>query len=66
MEAQTHLKTLKVRVRDKHAGLLAQWAFECNQVWNSANAETAEWSNVPVPGVGWIFIPISAFDLSKR
>ena len=38
------LKTLKVRIKDKHAPLLKQWAFECNQVWNEANAITAEWA----------------------
>ena len=32
---ETHtLKTLKVRIKDKHASLLKQWAFECNQVRN--------------------------------
>lgn len=41
-------------------------AFECNQVWNSANAETSEWSSVPIPGVGWMFFPITAFDLAKQ
>ena len=36
-KAATILKTLKVRLKDKHASLLKQWAFECNQVWNEAN-----------------------------
>ena len=66
MEAQTQLKTLRVRVRDKHANALARMAFECNQVWNAANAETAEWSNVPIPEVGWMFFPITAYDLAKQ
>ena len=48
----TILKTLKVRIKDKHAPVLLQWAFECNQVWNEANAITAEYSYVPVPGIG--------------
>lgn len=48
----TTIKTLKVRVRDKHAKVLSQMAFECNQVWNNANAITAEYSYVPVPGLG--------------
>ena len=67
MKAQTNtiLKTLKVRVKDKHAPLLKQWAFECNQVWNEANAITAEYSNVPVPGVGWISNHFSAFDIQN-
>ncbi|WP_228291372.1 hypothetical protein [Thiothrix litoralis] len=37
----TSLKTLSVRVRDnKHAAILSRMAFEANQVWNAANAET--------------------------
>ena len=47
-KAATILKTLKVRIKDKHATLLKQWAFECNQVWNEANAITADFSYVPV------------------
>lgn len=62
----TTLKTLKVRIRDKHAPVLRQWAFECNQVWNSANAYSAEYSNIPIPGVGWIRSNITAFDLAKQ
>lgn len=61
----TILKTLKVRIKDKHAPALKQWAFECNQVWNEANAVTAEYSYVPVPGVGFIRNNFSAFDLAK-
>ena len=38
----THIKTLKLRVKDKHAKQLTQWAFEVNQVWNAANAISAE------------------------
>ena len=62
----TSLKTLSVRVRDKHAAILSRMAFEANQVWNAANAETAEWCSIPVPGVGWIRHHISAFDLQKQ
>ena len=36
-EMKTITKTLKVRIRDKHAKLLNRMAFECNQVWNTAN-----------------------------
>lgn len=54
-----------MRVRDKHTPLLRQWAFEVNQVWNSANAETAELSWVPVPGVSWLNFGTSVFDLQK-
>jgi putative transposase len=31
------LKTLKIRVKDKHAGLLHKMACQVNQVWNFAN-----------------------------
>ena len=61
----TILKTLKVRIRDKHAPLLKQWAFECNQVWNEANAITAEYSYIAVPEVGYLRNNFTAFDLAK-
>jgi hypothetical protein len=61
METQT--KTLSVRIRDKHATLLRQLAFAVNQVWNAANAESAEFSRIPIPGDGWINGGTSAFDL---
>jgi IS605 OrfB family transposase len=60
------IKTLKVRVRDKHSAILNQWAFEVNQIWNNANAITAEYGYIPVPGVGWFSSRISAFDLAKE
>ena len=63
---ETVIKTLSVRVRDKHAKILRRMAFEVNQVWNAANAETAEWSYVPVPEVGYIRNNITAFDLQKQ
>lgn len=63
---ETTIKTLKVRVRDKHAKVLSQWAFECNQVWNNANTITAEYSYIPIPGLGWVNNRISAYDLSKE
>ena len=44
MDKQT--KTLSVRVRDKHAPLLRRMAFEVNQVWNAANAESTEFGVV--------------------
>ncbi|TAL39752.1 MAG: transposase, partial [Alphaproteobacteria bacterium] len=67
MEAKPKMqtKTISIRVRDKHAPLLRQWAFEVNQVWNAANEESALLSWVPVPGVGWINCGTSAFDLQK-
>jgi IS605 OrfB family transposase len=61
-----HIKTLSVRVRDKHAKLLNQWAFEVNQVWNAANALTAEFASVPIPEVGWVNLSTSVFDLQKE
>ena len=63
METQT--KTLSVRLRDKHVLLLRQLAFEVNQVWNAANAESAAFSRIPIPGVGWIHGETSAFALQK-
>ncbi|MBO0613724.1 RNA-guided endonuclease InsQ/TnpB family protein [Thiothrix fructosivorans] len=63
---QTAIKTLSVRVRDKHAAVLSRMAFEANQVWNAANAETAEWCSIAVPEVGWIRTNLSAFDLQKQ
>lgn len=58
-------KTLSVRIRDKHAAILGQMAFEVNQVWNAANAESADLSWVPIPGVGYMGFRITAFDLQK-
>jgi IS605 OrfB family transposase len=63
MDTQT--KTISVRIRDKHAPLLRQLAFEVNQVWNAANAEAADFSSVPIPGVGWMRFETSAYDLQK-
>jgi putative transposase len=59
-------KTLKVRIKDKHADVLNRMSFEVNQVWNTVNAETAEWSYIPIPEVGYIRNNISAFDLQKQ
>jgi IS605 OrfB family transposase len=65
MTKQTHLKTLKVRVKDKHKPILERMAFEVNQVWNTANDITAHYSYVPIPEVGWLSHNFSAFDLQK-
>lgn len=62
----TILKTLKLRVRDKHKSLLNRMAFETNQVWNAANEETNDWSYIPIPEVGYVRNNISAFDLQKQ
>ena len=63
---QTILKTLKVRVRDKHKSLLNRMAFETNQVWNAANQETNDWCSIPIPEVGYVRNNISAFELQKQ
>lgn len=60
------MKTLKVRIKDKHSDVLNRMAFECNQVWNSANAETSEWASVPIPEAGWVHFSITAYDLAKQ
>lgn len=62
----TQVKTLTVRVRDKHAKLLKRWAFEVNQVWNAANALSAEYSWVPIPEMGYVNLQTSVFDLQKE
>ena len=60
------IKTLQLRVKDKHANVLSQWAFEVNQVWNAANALSAEYSYIPIPGVGWVNGNTSEYDLQKE
>lgn len=37
MKPNLHTKTLKVRIRDKHAKVLREWAWAINQVWNYCN-----------------------------
>ena len=59
-----HTRTLKVRIKDKHSKVLSQMAFECNQVWNAANEISAEYSWVPIPGVGYMNCGTSEFDLN--
>lgn len=66
MEEKTNLKTLKVRVKDKHKAILERMAFEVNQVWNTTNEITALYSYVPIPEVGWVRQSYSAFDLQKQ
>ena len=60
------IKTLKLRVKDKHSKVLSQWAFEVNQVWNAANALSAEYSWVPIPEVGFMNLGTSEYDLQKE
>ena len=62
----TCIKTLKVRIKDKHAGVLSQWAFDVNQVWNAGNELSAEYSRVPIPGVGYVNCGTSEYDLQKE
>jgi len=66
MEPKLITKTLRVRVKDKHASVLSQWAFEVNQVWNAANELSANYSWVPVPGVGYMNFGTSEYDLQKE
>ena len=66
MKSATHLKTLKVRIKDKHKPILERMAFEVNQVWNAANEITSLYSYVPIPEVGWMRNTFSAFDLQKQ
>ena len=63
---KTCIKTLRVRVKDKHAKVLSQWAFEVNQVWNAANQLSADFSWVPIPGVGYLNCGTSEYDLQKE
>jgi transposase len=65
MKSATYLKTLRVRIKDKHKPILERMAFEVNQVWNAANEITSFYSYVPVPEVGWLKNHFSAFDLQK-
>ena len=59
-------KTLQVRVRDRHAALLRQMAFEVNQVFNFINEMTTDgYSNVSEYGPKqrvWL----TEFDVNKR
>ena len=59
-------KTLHLRVKDRHAKVLSQWAFEVNQVWNAANELSANYAWVPIPGVGFMNCGTSEFDLNKE
>lgn len=63
---KTSTNTIKVRIKDKHTKLLNQWAFECNQVWNAANALTTEYAWVPIPGIGFMNCNTSEYDLQKE
>lgn len=60
------IKTIQVRVKDKHAKVLRQMAFDVNQVWNAANNITSEYASVPIPGFGWVKTPCSDYDIQKE
>ncbi len=62
----TCIKTLRTRVKDKHAGVLSKWAFEVNQVWNATNELSANYSWVPIPGLGFMDCSTSEYDLQKE
>ncbi|WP_455380012.1 RNA-guided endonuclease InsQ/TnpB family protein [Acidihalobacter prosperus] len=63
---KTTLKTLSLRVKDKHAKVLSSMAFEVNQVWNLANELSYEAWYIPVPFEGWIQgVWLRAFDIQK-
>jgi len=59
-------KTLRVRIKDKHAKVLARMAFEVNQVWNATNELTAEYAWVPIPEIGYVSLQTSEYDLQKE
>lgn len=61
-----HTKTLRVRIKDKHAKVLSSMAFEVNQIWNAANELSAEYAWVPIPGVGFMNCNTSEFDLQQE
>lgn len=54
----THTKTLKVRIKDKHAPLLRQMARDVNQVWNYLNELSSR-------SIRERRVFMSAFDLQK-
>lgn len=59
------MKTLKVRVRDKHVPFLRKMAYEVNQIFNFINEKTNEKSFEPIPFLGIKFLGIpSAYDVS--
>lgn len=59
------IKTLSVRVRDKHASVLNRMAIDVNQVWNAANEDSAELSWMPIPEAGYVNFGTSAFEIMK-
>ena len=65
-DAGKAIKTLSVRVKDRHVKVLDRMAVEVNQVWNLANEMAYEAWHIPVPEVGWMQgVWRSAFDIQK-
>lgn len=62
----TQTKTLSVRVKDKHAKILRQMAFEVNQVFNLANeiSSKAYTNSSEFGAVKPVWL--SAFDIQKK
>ena len=46
------VKTLKVRVKDRHVPVLRHMAFEVNQVWNACNAHQRRYTGARDEAVG--------------
>lgn len=61
-------KTLRVRIKDKHAALLRGMATDTNRVWNQINEMTRDAYLEPIPGFGWVPCGewLSAFDVNAR
>lgn len=65
-DSRSVIRTLRVRVKDKHSKVLDRMAFECNQVWNMANELSYDAWRIPVPEVGWINgVWLHAFEIQK-
>jgi putative transposase len=62
------IRTLRVRVKDRHAPILRRMAYEVNQAWNLINEWTRDAAAEPIPGAGWVRtgVVLSAFDINNR
>lgn len=61
----SQVKTLKVRIKDKHSNLLCKMAYEVNQIFNFINEKTFELAYEYIPFVGRLFIGLpSRFNIS--
>jgi hypothetical protein len=61
-------RTLRVRIKDKHAGLLRSMAIETNRVWNHVNEMTRDAYLEPIPGFGWVPCGewLSSYDVNAK